>query len=720
MKSRENYLDFINYCTSNKINIKREYDEFDLIIVEIPNKENINDFKNKIDLLSFVETSELDLITEASYTYEFTYNHPYHWYLQNIKSREAWDLMNQLPDNEPVEVAIIDTRVDVGHPELIGKISDYSINVLSIYDSEISPSDYDVDFNAIINCYGIYTGLQELLFNSASFHGTGVAGLVAAKNSNNDMMLSAGNDKVKVQVITSTNLTCPYSIVGSFLLIESLYAAFNNPKCVAISSQNIISYYTVNGLVGEVITYVTENGRNGKGIPFFNSTGNDTLNYPNSTIGINIHPGVYGIGASNALDNKAGFSQYGLGLFMCAPGENIMSLSVRGRWGDSLPLPNINPVIASRKWKDMVNTHRNLLIANGTSSSTPIVATVAATMMYVNPNLTKTQVINILAETARKTPGTEGYVFDENGYNNELGYGIVDHEAAVQEAIDLLPTEYDYSPNSEPISIQITNSPAQNELGQFIDITTTTTFLDTNLISGTEFLTITFNLQDSVNLDPQTAINLGTFTYTNITQTMINTNNILLPCDYPTGNKTISAQARIWDSIPNITSYGFAQDNTIIELTSCLESISFDVDINFVGIFESLFGNFSTTDTNGLMWTFAFENNTIFTIHSITMELLVSGENVDNLPSIVELEFVSDDNFGSPPVTQPLEELVFNWKFNSGGNFGWFSQNLPLTFTLRVLNITYEASPLGYPGSLFVYEYPYPGPSSTLTITEWP
>jgi hypothetical protein len=510
------------------------------------------------------------------------------------------------------------------------------------------------------------------------------------------------------------------------MFIEMLYAVFNNPKCVAITNQIYYSSESIyTGLAGDVITYVTENGRNGKGILFFSSTGNYGMD---SVSPINFHPNVYGIGASNALNNKSGFSQWGPGLFMCAPGENIMSLSVRGRWGSSLPFPNIHPVTMSRKWKDTLYTHQNLLIADGTSSSTPILGTVAATMIYVNPNLTSTQVINILSETARKTAGTEGYVFDENGYNNELGYGIVDHEAAVQGAIDLLPQE-DYNwINNEPISIEITNISGNTILGDFVNIETTTTFLDTNLILGTEYLTIQFYLCDSMWFNSQSCILLNEYTYSGISEIMLNISRILLPLNYPIGNKTIFAKAQIWDELVNIGSYGYAQDSSIIEISNDFSSFPLNIDINLFGPYASNFSSWSTLSQYGVSWRVSLLNHSNFNISKVVLELstgdnsniifspvtssVIFSANSSGVVGIINTNYLNSQTFISSE-----DEIIANWFF-SVTNYQQISQNLPLTFTIRVISATYLDSNIS--PEPYSHIFPYPGPSSTFTVTQWP
>ncbi|GHT22833.1 hypothetical protein FACS189430_05210 [Bacteroidia bacterium] len=83
-------------------------------------------------------------------------------------------------------------------------------------------------------------------------------------------------------------------------------------------------------------------------------------------------------------------------------------------------------------------TNQNYTIwFNGTSAAAPHVAGVAALVLSVNPNLTGTQVRNIIEKSARKLSGysystTSGH---PNGtWNNQVGYGLVDAGAAVAAA----------------------------------------------------------------------------------------------------------------------------------------------------------------------------------------------------------------------------------------------------------------------------------------------
>jgi subtilisin family serine protease len=676
MKSIENYLGFLNFCIQNKVKILREFDEFDLIIVEVPINENINDFKDKVDSLSFVETSELDLLFETEYTYEFTYDHPYHWYLQNIKSMEAWDLMNQFPDNEPVEVAMIDTLVDISHPELIGKISDSSINVLSFYSSDIGPDDYYVDFGILAECGldACNTGCSNI------YHGTGCAGLLAARNSNNDMMLSASNDKVKIQVLTESYMTCYNNILipnynSSWAFIEQLFAAFNNIKCVVITLQK--TFPPPNIIMNYLIDYVAENGRSGRGIPIFASSGNQSLSTLNQFCS---EPNVFCVGASNALDNRAGFSNYGDGLFICAPGENIMTLSVRGIWGASLPSPNFGTVKPRNK-KDYVNTARNLLITNGTSSSTPIVAAVAATMIYVNPRLTKTQVISILSETARKTSGTEGYVFDGNGYNIELGYGIIDHEAAIQAAIDARPSNWELG--DEEIGITITQSQESANEVEWFQIETMTQ-INPLILSSVEYLVIKISISWDGIFTPQDPI-LFEQTYDGSQLTEFNENShwIQVPNLPDTVNSsTLRAQSSIFDANFVEITNGFVYDEIPLTIShiSPIDDQSPDIQIEFLEVVPST-PYFQTTQPLGYAMKIKLTNTGDMPLLRAVLSLSVNNEDYSTTYQFFET-FQHPIDLSTTFYLEQSESQIFYWSF--GVDPTPIINSLPSNITINV------------------------------------
>jgi subtilisin family serine protease len=77
------------------------------------------------------------------------------------------------------------------------------------------------------------------------------------------------------------------------------------------------------------------------------------------------------------------------------------------------------------------NKEHNYTDFNGTSSSTPIVAGIAALMLSANPSLSEKEVRDIIKRTADKV----GHVPYVQGHNHRMGFGRVNALNAVNAAI---------------------------------------------------------------------------------------------------------------------------------------------------------------------------------------------------------------------------------------------------------------------------------------------
>jgi len=139
-----------------------------------------------------------------------------------------------------------------------------------------------------------------------------------------------------------------------------------------------------------------------KGLVNFAAAGNSgagSISYPSSC------PGVIAIAALKNNGVRASFSQFGPGLDLSAPGQNVFSTDRTGSAG---------------------YVNGNYCIVNGTSIASPLAAASAALVLSANRTLDATDVETILDQTARDL-GTAGY---DTGY----GYGFISASAAVAAA----------------------------------------------------------------------------------------------------------------------------------------------------------------------------------------------------------------------------------------------------------------------------------------------
>ena len=121
------------------------------------------------------------------------------------------------------------------------------------------------------------------------------------------------------------------------------------------------------------------------------------------------------VGATAQNDTRANFSNYGPKLFAAAPGVALWTVDRTGIDGYG------------------ADSYRGF---SGTSASCPAMAATAGLVLVKNPELTETQVRDILKNACRKAGG---YTYDANGKSAELGFGIVDANAAVSLAGGVTP-----------------------------------------------------------------------------------------------------------------------------------------------------------------------------------------------------------------------------------------------------------------------------------------
>lgn len=217
-------------------------------------------------------------------------------------------------------------------------------------------------------------------------HGTRVAGIIGAKTNNNKGIagIAGGNH-------TQGALLISYCTSSSYHIRQAIYQAIDDGvKVINISlsanqmdALDIAIQYAYN----HNVSVVCASGNNGTG----------SIDYPAS------HANTIAVGASNNSGARCYLSQYGNGLDMVAPGFSIYTTDLQGDY----------------------------FSAEGTSIAAPHVTGTIALMLSVNPTLTPSKIRSILQTTCTKVTG---YSLDASGWNEEVGYGMLNVCAAVVEA----------------------------------------------------------------------------------------------------------------------------------------------------------------------------------------------------------------------------------------------------------------------------------------------
>ncbi len=365
------------------------------------------------------------------------------WYLHNnggnqlassahIAAEKAWDLTRGV---RSVVVAISDDSVDINHPDFqgVGKI--------------VAPLDLK--------------GRDSMPLPDAASdnHGTACAGVAVAEE----------NGKGVVGVAPGCALM-PIRTTG-FLDDESVEQIFNwaidkGASVISCSWGASAIYFPLSLRQKAVINKAATKGRKGKGCVILFAAGNanrpingilNESGWPNDVIkgrvkwlsGFAVHPDVIAVAASNSLNKKSAYSNWGTGISVCAPSNNAppgMWLQETGYIGTPPTvkgnLPGLGVFTTDRMGVAGYDQSDFTPYFGGTSSATPVVAGVAALILSVNPNLTAQEVRLILQQSADKIVdpdpdpqlGTRMGNYDKNGYCQWFGYGKVNAFKAVQMA----------------------------------------------------------------------------------------------------------------------------------------------------------------------------------------------------------------------------------------------------------------------------------------------
>jgi subtilisin family serine protease len=309
--------------------------------------------------------------------------YPAQWGLARIGCPDAWDLTIGDPS---IVVAVVDTGVDLNHPELAPLL-------VAGQDLVDFPPGATPQAGWVFE--GDFTGVDATPQDEVG-HGTHVAGTICCLSDNG----------VGVAGVSWNARLMPVRVLAR---VRNLA---NNQVSGIGSSANIaagIRWATDNGarvinmslggggdarVEREAVAYAVS-----KGVVVVAAMGNEASAAPSYPAA---YPSVIAVGATDASDRRASFSNTGAWIDVAAPGVGVQSTY----------------------WDD---TYTSL---SGTSMATPHVAGVAALILSRNAKLTAAQVGDLIRGTAKPLRGDPA----DPVPNEEYGHGLVQAGAAVKAA----------------------------------------------------------------------------------------------------------------------------------------------------------------------------------------------------------------------------------------------------------------------------------------------
>jgi uncharacterized repeat protein (TIGR01451 family) len=306
---------------------------------------------------------------------------PQQWALTTIQAVQAW---SYFPDHyltaltagaNRVKVAILDTGVDCTHPDFMnaGGTSTNSVD------------GGQLDWSASLALTATTISSPACPWEDDNGHGTHTAGILAAATDNATGVASLGFPLQLIVIKTNDE----NGDGTDDAVAEGIYDAVDAGAQVISISLGGAGYSQT---MQDAMDYAWQNNALVVAAAG-NETGNE-LTYP----GDGNH--MLGVAATDNTNTVAGWSNYGNGVKIAAPGVNVLST-----------LPTYTNGYGS-----------NYGYLSGTSMSTPHVAALAGLLFAANPGISVAAVAQRIQQTAQ-SPNT--------GWNQYIGYGVIDAGAAL-------------------------------------------------------------------------------------------------------------------------------------------------------------------------------------------------------------------------------------------------------------------------------------------------
>lgn len=349
--------------------------------------------------------------------------------------------INPPAEKTKIVVAIIDSGVDVIHPELQGQ---FWINI-----DEIPSNGLDDDHNGYIDdtlgfdiSGDVLTFFNQVGDNDPTDligHGSHIAGIIAAKNDSIGVIGVAPNAHI-MPIKVFPNFTIAVAAEGI------IYAVDNGADIISLSWGTLFE----STILKDALIYARTNGVFVCIAP--GNTGGTDRFFPAA------FDSTFVVAASNSDGYLTYFTTYGAHIDIAAPGEDI--LSIRGAGTDLYAASN-EPYVR------MIGDDSLYYLSDGTSMSTPVVAGAAALIWSQKPELTVSQLEEILINGAVDL--VDPFNRDDTliGYDTLSGNGLlnIDNSLALLEPQGLsFVTPQKRERYTVDIPVQIKSSGGYNDL----------------------------------------------------------------------------------------------------------------------------------------------------------------------------------------------------------------------------------------------------------------
>lgn len=289
------------------------------------------------------------------------------YHLERIKAFDAWGLTT---GSRNVKVAIVDDAVKITHPDLADNVW--------INPGEIPDNGIDDDGNGFIDDVNGWDAADNdnnpnppanppfIWGESAFTHGTHCAGIAAGVTNNQIGIASVSHNVSLIGVkATKNSAIIPLAIGNPAEGVDYAIKVGADIVSMSFGGEQASGFNTLVTLINAGhdlgIIFVAAAGNNGDGSGGMGTT--NAINYPAG------FDNVLAVGATDSLDIKPGFSQYGTWIDVMAPGAAVYS---------------------SLAWTQEYGYQ------DGTSMACPLVAGTLALMKSYKPDASKADLINCL------------------------------------------------------------------------------------------------------------------------------------------------------------------------------------------------------------------------------------------------------------------------------------------------------------------------------------